>query len=147
VGQAKARQHRDPTFSTLANGVKVYKIETGGVLPKLKPTTSNRRAMRSDGQHYLMLIGIFSPPNGFERRMGQRESWINNYRSGKFGDQVRHWYLVGRSGNDEIDSKLEEENSIFQDMIIFDWKDSFDMLTVKYSFVGDIITKALSKGH
>jgi hypothetical protein len=119
----------------LHNGLKVYQVEQGRVLPKLKPTRADQDAMKWDGNHYLMVIGIYSPPTSIDKRMGQRESWIRNYQTSQYSSRVKHFFLVGKSGDRAVDEQLANENTKYQDMVIFDWKDNIDMLTTKFSYV------------
>ncbi|RXN37737.1 N-acetyllactosaminide beta-1,3-N-acetylglucosaminyltransferase 2-like protein [Labeo rohita] len=80
----------------------------------------------------FLLFAIKSIPRHFERRQAIRQTWG---REGlyKNGLQVRTVFLLGRSSEDDpnLDKLISFEAQQFQDLLVWDFQDSFYNLTLK----------------
>ncbi|KAK9958393.1 hypothetical protein ABG768_010516 [Culter alburnus] len=80
----------------------------------------------------FLLFAIKSIPKHFERRQAVRETWG---REGLYenGLQVRTVFLLGRSSADDptLDKMVSFEAQQFQDLLIWDFHDTFYNLTLK----------------
>ncbi|XP_043119834.1 N-acetyllactosaminide beta-1,3-N-acetylglucosaminyltransferase 2 [Puntigrus tetrazona] len=80
----------------------------------------------------FLLFAIKSIPKHFERRQAVRETWG---REGLYenGLRVRTVFLLGRSSADDpsLDKLVSFEAQQFQDLLIWDFQDSFYNLTLK----------------
>ncbi|XP_067245798.1 N-acetyllactosaminide beta-1,3-N-acetylglucosaminyltransferase 2 [Chanodichthys erythropterus] len=80
----------------------------------------------------FLLFAIKSIPKNFERRQAVRETWG---REGLYenGLQVRTVFLLGRSSADDptLDKMVSFEAQQFQDLLVWDFHDTFYNLTLK----------------
>ncbi|KAL1256315.1 hypothetical protein QQF64_011860 [Cirrhinus molitorella] len=86
----------------------------------------------SEKDQIFLLLAIKSIPKNFERRQAIRETWG---REGlyKNGLQVRIVFLLGGSSEDDpsLDKLISFEAREFQDLLVWDFNDSFYNLTLK----------------
>ncbi|XP_073707053.1 N-acetyllactosaminide beta-1,3-N-acetylglucosaminyltransferase 2-like [Garra rufa] len=81
----------------------------------------------SGDDQIFLLFAIKSIPRHFERRQAIRETW------GRERHQVRTVFLLGRSSEDDpsLDKLVSYEAQQFQDLLVWDFHDSFYNLTLK----------------
>ncbi|XP_012688169.2 N-acetyllactosaminide beta-1,3-N-acetylglucosaminyltransferase 2 [Clupea harengus] len=92
----------------------------------------NKCTSRGKPDQVTLLLGIKSVPGNFEERQAVRETWG---QEGVYEDSllVRTVFLLGRSGSDDPDLThlLSFEAQQFEDLLVWDFKDSFYNLTLK----------------
>ncbi|XP_051580410.1 N-acetyllactosaminide beta-1,3-N-acetylglucosaminyltransferase 2-like [Myxocyprinus asiaticus] len=88
--------------------------------------------LEKEKDRIFLLFAIKSTPKHFERRQAIRETWG---REGSYdnGVQVRTVFLLGRSSVDDpsLDKLVSLEAQQFQDLLVWDFQDSFLNLTLK----------------
>ncbi|XP_055031039.1 N-acetyllactosaminide beta-1,3-N-acetylglucosaminyltransferase 2 [Misgurnus anguillicaudatus] len=86
----------------------------------------------NEAEQVFLLFAIKSSLNHFERRQAVRETWG---REGLYdnGVQVRTVFLLGQSLEDDpnLDKLISLEAQQFQDLLVWDFQDSFYNLTLK----------------
>nr|XP_005987973.1 PREDICTED: UDP-GlcNAc:betaGal beta-1,3-N-acetylglucosaminyltransferase 8 [Latimeria chalumnae] len=95
------------------------------------PLVSNQPA-KCSGNGTFLLLAIKSAPQSFERRQAVRETWgkEGTYR----GFEVRLVFLVGMTDKNvepDLQELVSHEGSHFQDILQWDFRDSFFNLTLK----------------
>ncbi|XP_058606576.1 N-acetyllactosaminide beta-1,3-N-acetylglucosaminyltransferase 2 [Onychostoma macrolepis] len=100
--------------------------------PPLLIDQPDKCASESRPDQIFLLFAIKSIPKHFERRQAVRETWG---REGLYenGLQVRIVFLLGRSSADDpnLDKLVTFEAQQFQDLLVWDFHDSFYNLTLK----------------
>jgi hypothetical protein len=81
-----------------------------------------------------IFIAIVSAPNNFEKRKMIRQSWLihlkSAYYDGLFG-MARFVFVLGLTGNNTVQTKINEESKTHEDIIQMDMLDSYRNLTLK----------------
>ncbi|XP_052007839.1 N-acetyllactosaminide beta-1,3-N-acetylglucosaminyltransferase 2-like [Xyrauchen texanus] len=99
--------------------------------PPILINQHSKCALKENDQIFL-LFAIKSTSKHFERRQAIRETWG---REGSYdnGVQVRTVFLLGRSSLDDpnLDKLVSLEAQQFQDLLVWDFQDSFYNLTLK----------------
>lgn len=89
-------------------------------------------ALDNEDDQIFLLFAIKSTPKHFERRQAVRETWG---REGEYenGLKVRTVFLLGRSSLDDpnLDKLILSESQHYQDLLVWDFHDSFYNLTLK----------------
>ncbi len=100
--------------------------------PPLLIDQPGKCASESGPDKIFLLFAIKSIPKNFERRQAVRETWG---REGLYenGLQVRTVFLLGRSSVDDpnLNKLVSFEAQQFQDLLVWDFRDSFYNLTLK----------------
>ncbi|XP_016105764.1 N-acetyllactosaminide beta-1,3-N-acetylglucosaminyltransferase 2-like [Sinocyclocheilus grahami] len=100
--------------------------------PPLLIDQPDKCASENGEDQIFLLFAIKSIPRHFERRQAVRETWG---RGGLYenGLQVRTVFLLGRSSADDpkLDKLVSFEAQQFQDLLVWDFHDSFYNLTLK----------------
>eukprot|EP01112_Ceratiomyxa_fruticulosa_P010824 TRINITY_DN2876_c0_g1_i2.p1 TRINITY_DN2876_c0_g1~~TRINITY_DN2876_c0_g1_i2.p1 ORF type:complete len:705 (+),score=131.08 TRINITY_DN2876_c0_g1_i2:280-2394(+) len=79
-----------------------------------------------------IFIGIFSTHTNLDRREAIRETWVNYLRDTPRDDMWDYRFILARTKDKELQKKVEEENAIFKDMVIFDtFLDNYRNLSLK----------------
>ncbi|KAI4303084.1 hypothetical protein MLD38_038757 [Melastoma candidum] len=77
----------------------------------------------------LLLIGVFSTGNNFERRMALRRSWMQ-YAAVRDGD-VAVRFLIGLHQNIQVNAELWKEAQAYGDIQFMPFVDYYDLITYK----------------
>lgn len=77
----------------------------------------------------IMLIGVFSTGNNFERRMALRRSWMQ-YEVVRSG-QVAVRFFVGLNKNSIVNAELWREAQTYGDIQLMPFVDYYDLITLK----------------
>lgn len=77
----------------------------------------------------FLLIIVCSTPSNFEARIAIRETWGKD--NGGEGREVRTYFLLGETPNQDIQDKIQLENQAFGDVIQEKFIDSYNNLTLK----------------
>ncbi|CAA2958009.1 hydroxyproline O-galactosyltransferase GALT3 [Olea europaea subsp. europaea] len=85
------------------------------------PSLSNKRL--------VLLIGVFSTGNNFERRMTLRRSWMQ-YDTVRSGD-VAVRFFIGLHKNKEVNFQLWKEALVYGDIQLMPFVDYYNLLTYK----------------
>ncbi|KAL3641864.1 hypothetical protein CASFOL_012679 [Castilleja foliolosa] len=122
--------------SMLAKGLPVDKdVDLVADVQQLKATPlSNNRSL-------LLLIGVFSSGNNFERRMAIRRTWMQ-YDAVRSGD-VAVRFFIGLHKNKEVNYKLWKEAQAYGDIQLMPFVDYYSMLTYKTIGICILGTKKL----
>ncbi|CAI9290683.1 unnamed protein product [Lactuca saligna] len=112
-------------ISTLAKGLPVSEnLDMAIDLEELKaPLISNK------SKRLLLLIGVFSSGNNFERRMALRRSWMK-YEAVRSG-VVAVRFFIGLHKNKEVNFELWREAQAYQDVQLMPFVDYYSLLTLK----------------
>ncbi|KAI3834069.1 hypothetical protein MKX03_035865 [Papaver bracteatum] len=109
-------------LSALANGLPVSEdldlIDIERLKAPLLPT-----------KRIIMLIGVFSTGNNFERRMALRRSWMQ-YEVVRSG-QVAVRFFVGLHKNSIVNAELWREAQTYGDIQLMPFVDYYDLITLK----------------
>ncbi|XP_052208087.1 hydroxyproline O-galactosyltransferase GALT3 [Diospyros lotus] len=89
----------------------------------------------------VMLIGVFSTGNNFERRMALRRSWMQ-YEAIRSGD-VAVRFFIGLHTNKEVNFELWKEAQAYGDIQLMPFVDYYSLLTLKTIAVSILGTKVL----
>ncbi|CAN4107097.1 unnamed protein product [Withania somnifera] len=111
------------TISILAKGLPVSNdLDLGYDVEHLKaPPTLKKRL--------VMLIGVFSTGNNFERRMALRKSWMQ-YTAVRSGE-VAVRFFIGLDKNRQVNIELWKEAQTYGDMQLLPFVDYYSLLTLK----------------
>ncbi|XP_057806120.1 LOW QUALITY PROTEIN: hydroxyproline O-galactosyltransferase GALT3-like [Salvia miltiorrhiza] len=112
------------TISIIAKGLPASEdVDLVGDAQQLKA------APLSDKRPLLLLIGVFSSGNNFERRMALRRTWMqyDGVRSGKVA--VR--FFIGLHKNKEVNLKVWREGEVYGDIQLMPFVDYYSLLTYK----------------
>ncbi|KAL4590738.1 hypothetical protein LXL04_003680 [Taraxacum kok-saghyz] len=114
-------------ISVLAKGLPVSEnadVAAHEVEDLKAPSISNKTKKR-----LLLLIGVFSSGNNFERRMALRRSWMKyeDVRSGLVA--VR--FFIGLHKNKKVNLELWREAQAYQDVQLMPFVDYYSLLTLK----------------
>ncbi|XP_051952664.1 N-acetyllactosaminide beta-1,3-N-acetylglucosaminyltransferase 2-like [Xyrauchen texanus] len=126
-------------LQTNIQDVKSYPLLYGDFLkgmecrdPQILIDQPGKCALEREEDQIFLLFAIKSTPKHFERRQAIRETWG---REGSYynGVQVRTVFLLGRSSVDDpsLDKLVALESQHFQDLLVWDFQDSFFNLTLK----------------
>ncbi|KAI3459180.1 hypothetical protein Pfo_015843 [Paulownia fortunei] len=121
--------------SVLAKGLPVAEdVDLVADAQQLKATSlSNKRL--------LLLIGVFSSGNNFERRMALRRTWMQ-YDAVRSGD-VAVRFFIGLHKNKEVNFKLWREAQAYGDIQLMPFVDYYSLLTYKTIAICILGTKIL----
>ncbi|XP_047960173.1 hydroxyproline O-galactosyltransferase GALT3 [Salvia hispanica] len=111
------------TISIIAKGLPASEdVDLVGDVQQLKAATPSKKGL-------LLLIGVFSSGNNFERRMALRRTWMqyDGVRSGKVA--VR--FFVGLHTNKEVNLKVWREGEVYGDIQLMPFVDYYSLLTYK----------------
>lgn len=111
------------TISILAKGLPVSNdLDLGYDVEHLKaPLTAKKRL--------VMLIGVFSTGNNFERRMALRKSWMQ-YEAVRSGE-VAVRFFIGLDKNRQVNFELWKEAQAYGDIQLLPFVDYYGLLTLK----------------
>lgn len=111
------------TISILAKGLPVSNdFNLGDDVEHLKaPLTPKKRL--------VMLIGVFSTGNNFERRMALRKSWMQ-YEAVRSGE-VAVRFFIGLDKNRQVNFELWKEAQAYGDIQLLPFVDYYSLLTLK----------------
>ncbi|KAL0397383.1 UNVERIFIED_CONTAM: Hydroxyproline O-galactosyltransferase GALT3 [Sesamum calycinum] len=128
--------------SILAKGLPVSEdVDLVGDAQELKATPlSNKRL--------VLLIGVFSSGNNFERRMALRRTWMQ-YDAVRSGDVVVRFF-IGLHKNKEVNFKLWREAEAYGDIQLMPFVDYYGLLTYKtiaICILGGKSSNGLLYGH
>ncbi|KAL6526457.1 hypothetical protein OROGR_015547 [Orobanche gracilis] len=87
------------------------------------------KATSSSNKRVLLLIGVFSSGNNFERRIAIRRTWMQ-YDAVRSGDVVIRFF-IGLHKNREVNSKLWKEAQAYGDIQLMPFVDYYSLLTYK----------------
>ncbi|KAL2470229.1 putative beta-1 [Abeliophyllum distichum] len=121
--------------SILAKGLPVSKdLDLVADAQHLKaPSLSNKRP--------VLLIGVFSTGNNFERRMALRRSWMQ-YDTVRSGEVAVHFF-IGLHKNKEVNFQLWKEAQAYGDIQLMPFVDYYNLLTYKTVAICILGTKIL----
>ncbi|KAK6146259.1 hypothetical protein DH2020_020128 [Rehmannia glutinosa] len=121
--------------SILAKGLPVDEdVDLVADAKQLKaPSLSNKRL--------LLLVGVFSSGNNFERRMALRRTWMQ-YDAVRSGD-VAVRFFIGLHKNKEVNLKLWKEAESYGDIQLMPFVDYYSLLTYKTIAICILGTKIL----
>ncbi|KAK3108429.1 hypothetical protein FSP39_007820 [Pinctada imbricata] len=77
-----------------------------------------------------LLVLLFTTHQNVEARNALRETWLSDSNDGPEG-RIRHAFLIGRSNNHTLETLIQEENDIHNDIVQGDFVDSYYNLTTK----------------
>ncbi|GAB1601606.1 beta-1,3-galactosyltransferase 2-like [Argonauta hians] len=121
----------------------IYKTNQSTV-PALKPTTIRKtKYPLTLDSHYLInnpnvcegldnltfIVIVHTAPSHFERRFSIRQTWANKHFYKNL--TVRIVFLLGKTLNNETQFKINNENSMYHDLVQGDFLDSYRNLTHK----------------
>ncbi|ONK78786.1 uncharacterized protein A4U43_C02F22420 [Asparagus officinalis] len=89
----------------------------------------------------LMLVGISSAANNFDRRMALRRSWMQ-YEAVRSGD-VAVRFLTGLHKNKQVNLEVWEEAQIYGDIQLMPFVDYYSLITLKTVAVCILGTKVI----
>lgn len=101
------------------------------VKPIVNNTTINPECSRSYGQNLLVVILVISKPNDFHRRKIIRETWGSQVKKNPL---VKIYFVIGKphdQADDSIQNDIQYENDQFNDLIQFNFIDTYYNLTIK----------------
>lgn len=112
-------------ISALAKGLPVSEnLDMAMDLEDLKaPLISNK------SKRLVLLIGVFSSGNNFERRMALRRSWMK-YEAVRSG-VVAVRFFIGLHKNKQVNFELWKEAQAYQDVQLMPFVDYYSLLTLK----------------
>ncbi|KAI3523806.1 hypothetical protein L1887_02229 [Cichorium endivia] len=112
-------------ISALAKGLPVSEnLDMAIDLDDLKaPLISNK------SKRLVLLIGVFSSGNNFERRMALRRSWMK-YEAVRSG-VVAVRFFIGLHKNKQVNFELWKEAQAYQDVQLMPFVDYYSLLTLK----------------
>ncbi|KAM4641525.1 UDP-GlcNAc:betaGal beta-1,3-N-acetylglucosaminyltransferase 8 [Discoglossus pictus] len=87
----------------------------------------------------FLLLAIKSSPNNFAQRQAVRNTWGAEGNYG--GHFVRLVFLLGRSIGPDLSTLLFHEHTLFQDLLQWDFEDTFFNLTLKDQLFLDWVTR------
>ncbi|XP_011071350.1 hydroxyproline O-galactosyltransferase GALT3 [Sesamum indicum] len=121
--------------SILAKGLPVSEdVDLDGDAQKLKATSLSDKRL-------VLLIGVFSSGNNFERRMALRRTWMQ-YDAVRSGDVVVRFF-IGLHKNKEVNFKLWREAEAYGDIQLMPFVDYYGLLTYKTIAICILGTKIL----
>ncbi|KAJ6720903.1 BETA-13-N-ACETYLGLUCOSAMINYLTRANSFERASE [Salix viminalis] len=143
--------YREKLEPWLVSGVKV----TGGVdilsaLARGLPVSENNdlvvdvehlKAPLVTRKRLVMLIGIFSTGNNFERRMALRRSWMQ-YEAARSGD-VAVRFFIGLHKNSQVNLELWKEALVYGDIQLMPFVDYYSLISLKTIAICIMGTKIL----
>ncbi|KAL6990162.1 hypothetical protein U1Q18_015909 [Sarracenia purpurea var. burkii] len=89
----------------------------------------------------VMLIGVFSTGNNFERRMALRRSWMQ-YEQIRYGNVVVRFF-IGLHKNKQVNFQLWKEAQAYGDIQLMPFVDYYSLLTLKTIAICILGTKIL----
>lgn len=89
----------------------------------------------------VMLIGIFSTGNNFERRMALRRSWMQ-YEAARSGD-VAVRFFIGLHKNSQVNLELWKEALVYGDIQLMPFVDYYSLISLKTIAICIMGTKIL----
>ncbi|XP_068660470.1 hydroxyproline O-galactosyltransferase GALT3 isoform X2 [Aristolochia californica] len=110
-------------LSVLANGLPASED------PDLIVGVEHLKAPPVSKKRILLLVGIFSTGNNFERRMAVRRSWMQ-YKAVRSGDVVVRFF-IGFHKNKQVNSELWREAQIYGDIQLMPFVDYYALITLK----------------
>ncbi|XP_058076945.1 hydroxyproline O-galactosyltransferase GALT3-like isoform X1 [Magnolia sinica] len=110
-------------LSFLANGLPV--IEDPGLVVDVKYL----KAPPVPKKRLLLLVGVFSTGNNFERRMAIRRSWMQ-YEAIRSGD-VAVRFFIGLHKNGQVNVELWKEAQRYGDIQLMPFVDYYSLITLK----------------
>lgn len=124
-------------ISALAKGLPVSEnLDVAIDLEYLKaPSISNK------SKRLVLLIGVFSSGNNFERRMALRRSWMK-YEAVRSG-VVAVRFFIGLHKNKQVNFELWREAQAYEDVQLMPFVDCYNLLTLKTIAICIIGTKIL----
>ena len=78
------------------------------------------------------IVYVHSAPSNFERRLHLRRHWANPYLF--LDGRLKTVYLMGKADNDNTQKHVMEESARFGDIVIGDFADHYENLTIKGIF-------------
>lgn len=78
-------------------------------------------------EQFPLLILITSAPKNFDRRRALRDTWLQNI--GQYN--MKYWFLIGGIDEPKIMTQIAEEDKQFNDVIQWNFRDSYMNLTLK----------------
>ncbi|OVA16690.1 Galectin [Macleaya cordata] len=121
VSEVKVRGGLD-LLSALANGLPVSEDLDLIDIEHLKAPLLSRKRL-------VMLVGVFSTGNNFERRMALRRSWMQ-YGAVRSGD-VAVRFFVGLHKNSKVNVELWREAQTYGDIQLMPFVDYYSLITLK----------------
>ncbi|KAM3268102.1 hydroxyproline O-galactosyltransferase GALT3 [Capsicum chacoense] len=111
------------TISILAKGLPVSNdLDLGYDVEHLKAPPTRKKRL-------VMLIGVFSTGNNFERRMALRKSWMQ-YEAVRSGE-VAVRFFIGLDKNRQVNFELWKEAQAYGDIQLLPFVDYYGLLTLK----------------
>ncbi|KAJ4843891.1 hypothetical protein Tsubulata_025941 [Turnera subulata] len=89
----------------------------------------------------LMLVGVFSTGNNFERRMALRRSWMQ-YEAVRSGN-VAVRFFIGLHKNSQVNFELWKESQAYGDVQLMPFVDYYSLITLKTIAICTMGTKIL----
>ncbi|XP_050418218.2 beta-1,3-galactosyltransferase 1-like [Patella vulgata] len=113
---------------------------TGCFQHNFKYMISNEAVCNVKGNNSVELFGfIFTIHSNSEQRNAIRKTWMSF--AGNNTSNVRYLFMLGKSSNDELNKKVAEEATIFNDILMEDFHDSYQNLTYKTMMGFKYVTK------
>lgn len=123
------------TVSILAKGLPVTEdVEMLADAQRLKAASLSNKSL-------LLLIGVFSSGNNFERRMAIRRTWMQ-YDAVRSGE-VAVRFFIGLHKNKDVNFKLWKEAQAYGDIQLMPFVDYYNLLTYKTVAICIMGTKIL----
>lgn len=111
------------TISILAKGLPVSNdLDLGYDVEHLKAPPTRKKRL-------VMLIGVFSTGNNFERRMALRKSWMQ-YEAVRSGE-VAVRFFIGLDKNRQVNFELWKEAQAYGDIQLLPFVDYYSLLALK----------------
>ncbi|KAL8486075.1 hypothetical protein ACS0TY_022977 [Phlomoides rotata] len=141
--------YRERLEPWLVNSVNVKGgLTTVSILAKGLPVTEDvvddaqrLKAIPLSSKRLLLLIGVFSSGNNFERRMAIRRTWMQ-YDAVRSGE-VAVRFFIGLHKNKEVNFKLWREAQAYGDIQLMPFVDYYSLLTYKTIAICILGTKVL----
>lgn len=115
-----------PEFGPVINDVVFYEYPI-----QIEPCKKN------DGKNSVLVI-VNSAPANFQRRTSIRETWLRHLRSepkDRYSDVsinlVSFAFIIGRTKDEIVQSKIEEESKVYKDILQIGIIDGYYNLTIK----------------
>ncbi|XP_020961178.1 hydroxyproline O-galactosyltransferase GALT3 isoform X5 [Arachis ipaensis] len=109
-------------LSVLAKGLPVMEDSDLVDVDKLKAPSITRKKL-------VLLIGVFSTGNNFERRMALRRSWMQ-YEAVRSGE-VAVRFFIGLHKNNRVNFELWSESQAYGDIQLMPFVDYYSLITLK----------------
>ncbi|KAK6166400.1 hypothetical protein SNE40_023101 [Patella caerulea] len=113
---------------------------TACFLHDFKYMVPNEAVCNVKGNNSVELFAfIFTIHSNSEQRNAIRNTWMSFARNNT--SNIRYIFLLGKSSNDELNKKVVEEATIFNDIVMEDFHDSYMNLTYKTMMGFKYVTK------